>query len=326
MNSLFSTSIRIFKEETRHSLRVFYKLVTMVLPVIILVKIATELKLINYLALPLEPIMSFVGLPKLMGLVLATGMIAGINSSILLYISLMPELGPVSVADISVFSVMLLIAHGLPVEGRVSSYCGFNFWRHVVLRLSGALSAGFILRQIYTYTGYAQEPAKLFWNISTQNSFSDNPWILWGISQAKSFSIMFVVIWLLIVIMRILKELNLLQLLNGTVSPFLRLLGISKNASSITVIGMLAGLLYGGGLIMEEVRKGQVDKKDVFAAMFFMSLTHSIIEDTALLMLIGADFYGIFVFRILFSFILTAVFMQFFSKKNGNNTLATSSS
>jgi hypothetical protein len=74
----------------------------------------------------------------------------------------------------------------------------------------------------------------------------------------------------------------------------------------VTVIGMTMGLTYGGGLIIHETQAGHIPKKDVFAAVSLMSLSHALIEDTLLLALIGASPWGTLGARLVFSLAVTA--------------------
>jgi hypothetical protein len=90
----------------------------------------------------------------------------------------------------------------------------------------------------------------------------------------------------------------------------LRLLGIGKEVIPITVIGMTLGLAYGGGLIINEVQQTKLERRNVFYALMLMSLFHSIIEDSLLMIAIGARFSGVFVFR----FFFTLFIMYFFVK------------
>jgi hypothetical protein len=69
---------------------------------------------------------------------------------------------------------------------------------------------------------------------------------------------------------------------------------------------MVMGLTYGGGLIIQESKSGAVRAKDVFASLTLMGLTHSLIEDTLLLSLLGAHLSGILWARLLFSLVVVA--------------------
>ena len=86
--------------------------------------------------------------------------------------------------------------------------------------------------------------------------------------------------------------------------PVLALLGMSRAAAPITIIGMTLGLSYGGGLIIQEAQSGCLSKKDIFASVALMGLCHSIFEDTLLLMVLGAHVSGIFWGRIVFSLVV----------------------
>jgi hypothetical protein len=60
-------------------------------------------------------------------------------------------------------------------------------------------------------------------------------------------------------------------------------------AVPMTIIGLTMGIAYGGGLILHEIRTGALDRKDVLASVRFMGLSHGVIEDTLLMMLLGAS-------------------------------------
>ena len=106
--------------------------------------------------------------------------------------------------------------------------------------------------------------------------------------------------------MRALDALGVTRLFEAALMPFLRLMGIGGGAATITVIGLVMGLAYGGGLILHDVQKGKVAQSDVFSAISLMSLSHALIEDTLLMYLIGATMWGTFVGRLAFSLIVVA--------------------
>ena len=98
--------------------------------------------------------------------------------------------------------------------------------------------------------------------------------------------------------------------------PFLRLLGISKDATNLTIIGITLGLSFGGGLLINEAKKGHISARDVFTAIMLLNLLHSLIEDTLLIMLIGADFYTIFWGRLVFSVLVIALISNVIKRMN----------
>jgi hypothetical protein len=125
----------------------------------------------------------------------------------------------------------------------------------------------------------------------------------------------FFIISALIILLRILKKIGVESLLQKSLSPIFKLIGITKDASSITITGITLGLSYGAGLLISEVKKGHISKKDVLLSISFLSLAHSLIEDTLLILLLGADVIAILWVRILFSIIIVALLAKYISMR-----------
>ena len=92
--------------------------------------------------------------------------------------------------------------------------------------------------------------------------------------------------------------------------PGLEFLGMSKKAAPLTIIGTTLGISYGGGIIIDEAQSGKLTKKDAFLSVSLMCLSHSLIEDTILMMTLGASLIGILFGRVLFSFIAMIILIN----------------
>ncbi len=90
-------------------------------------------------------------------------------------------------------------------------------------------------------------------------------------------------------------------------APLLRVLGIGRSAANITVIGFTLGLSYGAGLLIRDVDAGGMTRRDSFLALCFLGLCHSVIEDTLLILLLGADLTGVLWARWLFACLIIAI-------------------
>ena len=88
---------------------------------------------------------------------------------------------------------------------------------------------------------------------------------------------------------------------------------MSKDAAPITIIGTTLGISYGGGLIIQEARSGKLSEKDAFLSVSLMGLTHSLIEDTILMMTIGASLLGILLGRVVFAIIAMIILVRLIS-------------
>ncbi len=275
-------------------------------PILILVKLLQVLGWISYLAVPLEPLMRVVGLPPEMGLVWATALVNNIYGAAVVFLSLALE-HPLSVAQVTVLSTLILVAHALPVEVKIAQKSGNRFWFQALMRVGGALVLGFILHWFYFTTGSLQQENVIFWQAE---SSKEPGFLAWGVSQLRNLGFIFCVILALISLMRILTWLRITELLVRTLQPLLRLLGIGKEAAPLTIVGMTMGLTYGGGLIIRESRSGRVQPKDVFASITLMGLTHSLIEDTLLMVMLGGHLSGILFGRLIFSLLTVALLLR----------------
>jgi hypothetical protein len=110
--------------------------------------------------------------------------------------------------------------------------------------------------------------------------------------------------------MKILDFLKITEIFIKIFNPLLRLLGIGPAAAPLTIIGMVMGLAYGGGLIIHEARSGKVENRDIFFAVSFMGLAHSVFEDTLLMLVLGAHLSGLIWARVIYAVIFVFVLVR----------------
>jgi len=288
---------------------VCYTLFKLMIPVIILVKILEEMGAIPLISQFLEPLMSLMGLPDSMGLVWTTTLLTNIYAGMLLFFQMAPQEN-LSVAQVTVLSGLMLIAHGLPVEVRIVQQAGVRFIAALSIRLGGALLFGILLHHIYQWGGWLQQPVELLWSPPVV----DISLKTWAISQLESLAMIVVVISALMSLLRFLRFIHVERLMIWLLQPVLRLLGIGPQATSLTIIGITLGLSFGGGLLIREAQTGHISKRDIFSALCLLALCHSLIEDTLLVLLLGADISGVLWFRLLFSLVFIALMTRWLAR------------
>jgi hypothetical protein len=291
------------------------KLFKIMIPIIVGVKILQELNAIQYVAVPLEPIMQTVGLPASMGLVWATAMVNTLYAAMVVFFSLSADMS-LTVAQVTVLCTMMLVAHALPLEGKIAQKSGVRFGFQVGFRILCAWIFGWLLHKFYSFSGYLDQPNVIFWK---PEQTGDLGYLQWALDQAGNLVLIFGLICGLISIMRILQALRITDLLIWLLKPLLRLLGIGKEAGTITIVGMTMGLAYGGGLIIQEAESGRVAPKDVFASISLMGLVHSLIEDTLLMSMLGAHISGVLWGRLFLALLAIFVLMRFLPRFSANN-------
>lgn len=279
--------------------KVIYTLFRIMIPAILAVRILTELGADQLLGQLFAPVMSWVGLPPEAGLIWASAMLTNIYTGMAIFFSTAGSDGW-SQAQITVLGTLLLSAHNLPVELRVAQKAGCRLLPQLLLRIGGGLVLGIILHQAYHFTGSLQTAAPISWTPTT----TQDDWLSWGLAQLEMLAWTALVIVLLMAALRLFKWLGIERLLEWLLRPLLKLIGIAPGALSITLIGMTLGLAYGGGLLIREAERGDIEPADIFCSISLLSLCHSLIEDTLLVLLMGADLSGILWARIAFALLL----------------------
>jgi hypothetical protein len=273
------------------------------IPIIILVKVLEEVGGVKYIAYVLSPLMQSVGLPDAMGLVWATTLMTNIYGGMIIFFSMTAQ-EPLTIAQVTILGGMMLLAHNLPVEVRIAQKTGVRIIFSLMLRIGGALLFGFLLHTLYSSGDWLQETNVLLWQ---PNAVTDSSLSAWAWLQLTTLVQTFFVIALLVICLKLLKSTGFEKLLIFLLSPLLRLLGLSDKTASITIIGMNLGLTYGGGLLIAEAQKGELSRREIFGTISLIAICHSLIEDTVLVMLLGADISGALYLRVVFAFIVIAV-------------------
>lgn len=273
------------------------------IPVIIAVKVLEELGAIPYLSAALSPLMQLVGLPESMGIIWTTTLLTNIYGGMLLFFQIAPSEN-LTVAQVTVLSSMLLMAHSLPLELRITQMAGMRFIFSFLLRILSALILGALLYHIYRLGGWLQEPVELIWQPDNTGPLSIFDWV---IIQLKGLGMIVIIVTALLSLLRLLRWLHVERLMIWLLQPLLKLMGIGKQATSLAIVGVTLGLSFGGGLLIKEAQSGNVSPKDCFSALCLLSICHSIIEDTLLVLTMGADLSGVLWARLLFSLIVVSL-------------------
>lgn len=288
---IYDTSLTLFK---------------IMIPAVIIVKLAQELGGIELLASFIEPLMSELGLPENVGIVWAMTIATNLYGGMIVFADLDSNIS-LTVAQMSVLGSLVLTVHGLPVEVAVAKKAGVNVWIVLVTRIGGGIFFAWTLHQIYSTGNYLQEPAEVILKLEPS---TDSSLFGWAIVQLKNLMMIVVIISLLMFSLRMLRILGIERLMGIMLRPLLWVFGIGKEATSFAIIGITLGLSFGGGLIINEAKKGEIPARDVFSTIILLSLLHSLIEDTLLIMLLGADFTSIFWGRLIFVIIFVGIFVR----------------
>ncbi|ALS99822.1 hypothetical protein [Lacimicrobium alkaliphilum] len=305
----FSTVCTSGEQLLRETFSIYLTLLKILVPTLIIVKVLEVMGATALLGAWLGPLMALIGLPESAGLVWATTLLTNIYTGMVVFVSL-AEQQSLTVAQVSVLGTLMLVAHALPFEGAVAKKAGVPWWFTLLLRIGGAFILAAVVHLFYQHFGWLQQTNQLAW----QASPTDGSLITWATDQLLTIGAIFFIILTLVSLLWLLRKLGIEKLLHWALFPLLRLLGIGREAANITIIGITMGLSFGAGILLNEVGKGKLSKRDVLLTVSFLGLCHSLIEDTLLVMLLGAHLSAILWARLAFSVITIALMARLLPK------------
>ena len=296
---------KVLTDIIQESSKIFWVLFKVILPVIIIIRALELMGAIPYLAKFLEPLTSFIGIDGSLGLVWMAAILVNIYAGMAAFASLQP-IFDYTVAETTILGLIILIAHSLPIEVAIARQSRVSALFNLLFRFINAVIAGKILNYIFIKFELFNEKNSSILDIPI-NVVSNLDWL---ILQFKNFLIIFMIIFLIISTINILKFIGLWQFIINTLKIPLSYLGMSEKVANIILIGLTLGISFGGGFLIEESKKNNISKKDILLSLSFLSLCHSIIEDTILILLLGSHISGILFFRIIYTIVII-LFMKY---------------
>ncbi len=287
--------VNIFQETTK----IFWILFKVILPVVIVIRALELIGAITFLANFLEPLTSFIGIDGSLGLVWMAAILVNIYAGLAAFASLQ-AIFDYSVAETTILGLIILIAHSLPIEVAIAKKSRISWIFNLSFRFLNAIVAGKILNLIFTKYELFNEPNQSVLQVS--NELVSN--FEWAILQIQNFFIIFLIIFFIISTINVLKTLGVWSFIIHIMKIPLSYLGMSEKVANIILIGLTLGISFGGGFLIEESKKNNISKKDILLSLSFLSLCHSIIEDTILILLLGSHISGILFFRFIYTVII----------------------
>jgi len=293
------------KELTRSSLEITYELFVIMIPTLIIVKILDELGFVEILNKFFAPLMFLLGLPEAISLVFTTSMLTSPYAGLIVFSGLPADM-PFTAAQASVLGLLILFTHSLPIEVIICRKAGVRARAMIFIRLGLGVLSCYLLNLFFQLTGYMNYPATIL--LPSLESAPDL--FSWALSQLKGLGMIFIIIIALVILLDFLKYIGVERLIEKALKPFLNFLGVGEKASTIAVVGVTLGIGFGAGLLIKEVKTGKLHYKDVFGVLVLVGMLHSIIEDTAVVSLIGSNIIITLFLRAVLTLCIVYIFMR----------------
>jgi len=273
-----------------NALKSSWLIIKLVIPIYILADLLLYYGLLSKISFIFEPITKLLHLPPDAALSIVSGMFLNLYAAI----SFAAPLG-LSPSEWTILAIFLGVCHSLLVENAVMKKLGISNKYSYILRIGGgvliAYSSTFIISNDGAKSIVKEVSKKHFNNLFDLllNSFYNA-----SILALKIIAIIVVLIFLM---------------------DFIKSKFNAKNVSLSFAMGagLLLGITYGAGVLISEAKN--MSKKEILFVATFLSICHSVIEDTLLFVIYGASFTQIIAIRVVWATILSYLVVKFYSMK-----------
>lgn len=123
----------------------------------------------------------------------------------------------------------------------------------------------------------------------------------------KSIYSIAIIVIPLMVVLQVAKDFNILDRISKFFEFLTKFFNMSKESTLPLLVGIIFGLSYGAGVIIQSSKEGNLSKKDMFLISVFLVTCHAVVEDTLIFVAVGANGYVLLVLRVIAAAVMTFV-------------------
>jgi hypothetical protein len=293
------------------------RLLCVMIPIYLVVVFLTYTPAIAFFQERLAPVMRVFSLPG----DAAVPIVAGVFSDEYGVVAAMSGFN-FSAAQITTIAMIILCFHTIPLEAAIGHQIGFNPAKYTVYRFVMAIATGIFvgwltgliyggadtLSTALASPGNAPEAMSVLAQ-APWTPGAANPWIVMGMemltgSLSVVLSLARVIVPLMIVI-EFLLVYKLVERFTPKLGWLCRVLGISRDALLPLLIGLLMGVTYGAGTLMEINKRTPLSGRDFTLIGVFLYACHGIIETSILFAVAGGSVFFVSVVRLAIAVLVT---------------------
>jgi len=286
------------KESSAESLRPTGKttlwLLKIMLPISLVVTVAQHYGVIDALAVYLDPVMRFVGLPGRA----AVGFLTGAFVTTYAGIAAMLQLS-LTMREATIVGIMMCLSHALFVESAVNRRVGSSFWKMFCIRLCMAF-----LCAVYLNMVLPQSMTGRFGEGITMEAGGGSWLWAWVVSSLKMSVLIYLLILALMIVQRMVEHYGLMERMVRPLHPLMRFCGLPENAAYMWIVGNILGISYGSAVMMDLEQQGKISQEEANDVNYHLIMNHSLLEDTTVFASMGIPALWIVSTRFLFALIV----------------------
>ncbi len=277
------------KETIDSSFKSSILILKLVIPLYIFADILIYFGWLEYVSFIFEPITNVLHLPSSVALSLAAGIFLNLYAAI----AFAAPLG-LSSYEWTILGLFLGICHSLLIESAIMKKIGVSLVYSYILRISVAFLAvvplWYMPKDWFSSNVVSEVDKKVVYS-----SFFDMFEHSLYNSMILSIKIIILIVFI-IFLMDFIKSINIIKKYQQKVST-----------SFSIIAGLILGITYGAGVLLKEARSGSLSKKDILFIGTFLMICHSIIEDTLLFVIFGANYWIMVLVRIILALIVSYI-------------------
>ncbi|WP_243638088.1 nucleoside recognition domain-containing protein [Rubrobacter taiwanensis] len=302
MSRVVKTLHRIsWAEGLRNGLWTAWVLGKIIFPVTLAVTALQYTPAFDVLLSGLRPVMAPLGLPEEAAIPLLLGNLVNLYAAIGAMLSL-----ELTVKQVFILAVMLSFSHMLPGEGAICRRAGGSFLLITALRLGLAVLSAAVINLVWRG---GKERAAYSISPPAQAEPSGTGEILLHALQAAAYGVLGLaaIVVPIMLLIQILRDLRFLDWFAARMQPLMSPLGLAPRASVTMASGLIFGLAFGAGVILQQAREQRFTRREITLILVFLATCHAVVEDTLIFVPLGVDVLWLLLIRLAAAVALTAL-------------------
>lgn len=289
------------KEGLKVGLKTTWSLGKVIFPVTLIVAFLQHTPVLPWVIDLITPLMSIFGLSGDAAIPLVIGNFLNLYAAIGAILTI-----ELTVKEVFIIAVMLSFSHNMLVESSVATRVGVKLWIAIAVRVGLAIVSAIVINLVWQGGG---QIAKYGMIQTEQEAVTGFVSISLDALQKAGIGVLqlALIVIPLMVVVQILKDLKWLAIFSKWMAPFTRALGMKENTSTTLAAGLLFGLAYGAGVMIQAVKEDGVSKKDATLAFIFLAGCHAVVEDTLIFVPLGIPVFPLLLIRIVMAILITIV-------------------
>lgn len=288
-----------WREGLKSGLRTTWVLGKIIFPVTLAVSVLQYTAVYDVLLSGLTPVMALLGLPNEAAVPLVLGNLLNLYAAIGAILTM-----ELTVKQVFILALMLSFSHSLPVEAAVCRRIGVSVSLVVGFRVALAVGAAVSVNLLWDGGGevarYGLAPAPVA---------EPSGWAGISLSALQSATVgvfqLALIVFPVMVMIQVLKDLGALSRFASWMRPLMRPLGVAPHGAVTMAGGLVFGLAFGAGVILEQVREQEFTKREITLIILFLCACHAVIEDTLIFIPLGINVLPLLLIRLLVAITLT---------------------